>query len=911
MEEKTSQTSHTIKNNPLDTVIEAGQKDPFFLIREMYGLTVQPPRPHAREKVEKLFTCPHKEFEEIANSLSLEDFERFENGTHLTWHQFILILAYARAMAGTLPRRIAVRSGRGVSKSATLAMIIYHFLFVYANSLVAATAPTGEQIYGALWKEAALWLTKMKKPFKDVFEWQSYFIRHRETPNVWYARAKTAENIEALSGLHCFEERTVEVLTKDGFKDFKDISKNDFVWTRQGWENPEKIIRSEYEGDMVRQDSKFFNFSVTPEHKFPASLRNTNYLRDNVEEWSKEKLIPVSDWKSKIVKVPRRIKNFKGENKKTYTIPEYKKRHWSEKDRKPIAIKMDDWVAFIGWYLSEGYIKTDSQTKNKTIVCISQTMVNKKNRNEIYSLAKRMGFNPSETSPKDITIGNVQLANHISSLCPGKALTKVIPDFIFDLSPRQMRIFLDAYMKGDGYTDSNTGRIGYVTGSKKMADDLQKLILLSGGYATIQIMHIKGTSVTVGERKGIRNSNVYVVREWSDNRNYHAVSKGKNRRIEKYKGIIECLTVPSHMFYVRDKKTSQSFWTGNSDWQMSIIDEASAVATEVMEVGWDTMTTPNKVMITTSNPTRTDGWFYDLFTNDDQEWVKLVFNAEESPVVDQKKLEVDRELRGRDNEKYRVSVLGEFPLKQTEQDGWYRFFSDKWIDDVVREEDDVNNPYDYDRSRLALGTDVAGSGGDETVGALRSPRWAKILFKQALSTSDTVSGAIELALSNFKQLSARDVFYDAFGVGHNIGQKVLQNDPNGRNVTTPLSVGELPEEKEYKERYVNKRAMFYDALRLWGERGGRIQGDAGMKEELKTILAKRTGRDRLQIMSKAEMKKKGNKSPDQIDSIMLSFGNDYYRVIEGLPLVKVERKLKPWEKSQEENFNPNDFVPGF
>lgn len=551
MGEKTSQsTTHTSKSNPLDTVMEAGQKDPFFLIREMFGLTVQPPRPQSREKVEKLFTCPHKEFEEIANSLTLDDFEKFEPNNHLTWQQFVLILAYARAMAGTLPRRIAVRSGRGTGKSASLAIIIYIFLFVYANSLIAATAPTGEQIYGALWKEAALWLTKMKKPFKDVFEWQSYFIRHKETPNVWYARAKTAENIEALSGLHA----------------------------------------------------------------------------------------------------------------------------------------------------------------------------------------------------------NVQ---------------------------------------------------------------------------------------------------------------------------------------------------------------GSIIDEASAVATEVMEVGWDTMTTPDKVMIATSNPTRTDGWFYDLFINDNGEWVKLVFNAEESPVVDQKKLAVDRELHGRDNEKYRVSVLGEFPLKQTEQDGWYRFFSDKWIDDVVCEEDDPNNPYDYDRSRLALGTDVAGSGGDETVGALRSPRWAKILFKQVVSTPDTVSGAIELALSNFKQLSARDVFYDAFGVGHSVGLKVLQNDPNGRNVTTPLSVGELPEEKEYKERYVNKRAMFYDALRLWGERGGRIQGDAGMKEELKTILAKRTGRDKLQIMSKEEMKKRGHKSPDKTDSIVLSFGHDYYRVIEGLPLVRVERKLKRWERSEEENFDPNSFVPSF
>ena len=115
------------------------------------------------------------------------------------------------------------------------------------------------------------------------------------------------------------------------------------------------------------------------------------------------------------------------------------------------------------------------------------------------------------------------------------------------------------------------------------------------------------------------------------------------------------------MFYVRDRKHPNHFGQEIQTGRCRLLMRRQRVATEVMEVpGWDTMTTPNKVMITTSNPTRTDGWFYDLFTNDDQEWVKLVLTLRKSPVVDQKKLEVDRELRGRDNEKYRVSVLGNF-----------------------------------------------------------------------------------------------------------------------------------------------------------------------------------------------------------------------------------------------------------
>lgn len=165
----------------------------YFFLR-MWGLVPQPVRPEFAE-----FIKSHPS-DEWTNDM----FQPFEKGKHFTWQQNLLFEAVDKAMQGLAKKRVSVRSGHGVGKSAALAMLIIWYLFCWKDAQVPCTAPTGEQMHDILWKELSLWLGRLPEKIKNLYEWQSGYLRMVERPETWFARAKTArkENPEALAGVH-------------------------------------------------------------------------------------------------------------------------------------------------------------------------------------------------------------------------------------------------------------------------------------------------------------------------------------------------------------------------------------------------------------------------------------------------------------------------------------------------------------------------------------------------------------------------------------------------------------------------------------------------------------------------------------------------------------------------------------
>ena len=150
------------------------QKSPLFFIELMWGLTPE------------------------------RDNDKFVRGKHLTWQQHDILLGVEKAIVGEAPRRISVASGHGIGKSATLAWLLLWYLFSFKDCQVACTAPSSDQMFDVLWKEAAKWIGKMPPGIQSKYNWTTDHIRITENPNVWFARAKTArkEAPEALAGVH-------------------------------------------------------------------------------------------------------------------------------------------------------------------------------------------------------------------------------------------------------------------------------------------------------------------------------------------------------------------------------------------------------------------------------------------------------------------------------------------------------------------------------------------------------------------------------------------------------------------------------------------------------------------------------------------------------------------------------------
>jgi hypothetical protein len=167
-------------------------KSPVSWVESMFGLVPQPLK-------EGYVVGVNTNLE----SIKADWFLPFEKGKHLTWQQWVVLLAVERGLLGG-KRFLSVASGHGTGKSAVMAMILLWFLSNYENSQIPCTAPTVSQMYDVLWKEVSLWHSRLPENFRNNIEVQSSYVRVKSNPMAWFARAATArkENPEALAGIH-------------------------------------------------------------------------------------------------------------------------------------------------------------------------------------------------------------------------------------------------------------------------------------------------------------------------------------------------------------------------------------------------------------------------------------------------------------------------------------------------------------------------------------------------------------------------------------------------------------------------------------------------------------------------------------------------------------------------------------
>lgn len=177
-----------LKNEILER-LKKWRESPFAFIEDIWGLIPQP------------LICSETGVEHIHG---VRCYGEFIKGKHLTWQQVQIIEAVEKAIKGEDFKRISVASGHGTGKTSSLSLLIFWFLFTRKNAQIGCTAPSSAQMFDVLWKEAEIWRKRMPKDFADLFIWQSSYIRVAESPETWFARARTGrkEAPEAFSGLH-------------------------------------------------------------------------------------------------------------------------------------------------------------------------------------------------------------------------------------------------------------------------------------------------------------------------------------------------------------------------------------------------------------------------------------------------------------------------------------------------------------------------------------------------------------------------------------------------------------------------------------------------------------------------------------------------------------------------------------
>jgi len=348
----------------------------------------------------------------------------------------------------------------------------------------------------------------------------------------------------------CYDDKT-EILTSQGFKLFKHLSNNEEVATlnqESGYIEYYKIdkkVRFHFNGYMIHFKSKRTDLMVTPEHDIYR-----RFTRKNGCHYFKT--MKASELIGRVAPVKMTsIGKWNGCNEEFFNIP---KLYQSRPTKGIVSFKMEDFVCFMGWYLSEGSCIV--QSRGRYEVVISQDVKNEEYNKEIFLLIKRMGFKPSRNG-HHISFNSKELVSYLKSF--GGCKEKYVPKWIKNLSPKYLTIFVDAIIKGDGTIENGKLRRFY-SSNERLIDDVQE-ILFKLGISTTKT----GYSGLGFSKEMVYRLNIANVRKITD-------SKVK---LAPYKGYVYCVNVKNHIVLVR--RNGKIVWSGNSgfhgwhDWYASTL----------------------------------------------------------------------------------------------------------------------------------------------------------------------------------------------------------------------------------------------------------------------------------------------------------------------------------------------------
>lgn len=359
----------------------------------------------------------------------------------------------------------------------------------------------------------------------------------------------------------CYDDQT-EVLTDHGWKFFKDVDEEDLIasLSKNGelkFVKPTQYVEADYSGDFYYITGRQVNLAVSPNHNIYVSVHK------RADQWGPFKLQRMDELpEGKKLKFKRNAL-WKGKDVESFHLPAVLKfgnqvrvGRLTKKE-----FKMDDWLEFLGYYLSEGSVQRKNGVPYR--VHITQTK-SQENIEKIGACIARLGYEVRYDG-HSYAISDKQLAAYLAPL--GKCYEKHIPREFLELSSRQLLILFDALMLGDGHIRERTGHRSYGTSSRKLADDMQELALKIGISANVTVTLPGGHQGTIRERPVIRKMPYYTVSfidGFRRNMNEPMINCGQRRNITKapYSGKIYCVEVPDHVIYVR--RNGKPVWCGNT-----------------------------------------------------------------------------------------------------------------------------------------------------------------------------------------------------------------------------------------------------------------------------------------------------------------------------------------------------------
>lgn len=343
-------------------------------------------------------------------------------------------------------------------------------------------------------------------------------------------------------------------------------------------------------------------------------------------------------------------------------------------------------------------------------------------------------------------------------------------------------------------------------------------------------------------------------------------------------------------------KTAENLAGISAPHLMFIIDEASGFPDELFQVIMGNSAGGSKIFAIT-NPTRTRGWFFEIFRKRTKGWHRFTLNSENTPNVRARKrlipglatwewVEEMREACGPDYENdptYMVRVRGEFPPQGSDAVIGVRAVEvaqDRWKK--------RNGRISHTEGELVLGVDCARYGNDDNV--IQPVRglyaWEPIAVDTgpARNSIELTAGqmvadeVVRVAMQLRHGLEKVRVNVDGIGVGAAVVDALKQCKPvrDGWLYMCDLNVGEKADETEgangeVKSDYPNLRSQLWFGCAQWLKEGGAIPEHERLGGELLAATYVIDDRGRKKVESKEKMRAAlDGRSPDYADALCMA-----------------------------------------
>ncbi|MBD8007451.1 AAA family ATPase [Bacillus norwichensis] len=310
----------------------------------------------------------------------------------------------------------------------------------------------------------------------------------------------------------------------------------------------------------------------------------------------------------------------------------------------------------------------------------------------------------------------------------------------------------------------------------------------------------------------------------------------------------------------------------HEDHMLFIVDEASGVADDIMEAILGTLSGAENKLLMCGNPTRTSGVFYDSHHRDRADYKTHKVSSWDSSRASKENIERLIRKYGEDSDVVRVRVYGEFPKSEPDT-----FIHLEKVEAAVMREvymDEAGNRIIPEEARLEFGVDVARYGDDETTIV---PRIGNLVpFLKTYNKQDTMTTAghvIKLAKELMLEYGRPScvIKIDDDGVGGGVTDRlreIVYEEGLYIDVIDCHNGGAALN----SEHYFNWGSESWATIRDYLHDGEiQIPNDEDLIGQLSTRKYRVTSKGKIQLESKDEMKKRGLRSPDRADALVLAF----------------------------------------